>query len=296
MPAGEVVGMPAPAPSSANQIKVVPLVLVGLLTVLVGVYFLILPGMYASSYTKKVTDAYKTQSEKMSAVFANFGSPAFADENTTQASDIKDFDAADSALGHADTATSALKDADKLTLLPGTTGFGAGKDSAAKHKAMQQYLEDSQAFLAEYHLLVNYARGLENVAKNDFPPLDAALASISSAKTLEQLRAASLESSAQLTKMINDTKKLHPPADLKDFNAAFIADLSELQEGQQAMVSGIDSRNSSVLNSGVLKTQDGAQKLSKDASVDMANKLQHTSQIHTDIQKLKSEKPLSSVT
>jgi hypothetical protein len=271
----------------------ISLIILVILGVAVYAYFAILPNHEDKQYLTAVQPAYNLQRAQMLLAYKSYSSPLFSGNNATLTSDSQDLSEINTVISKASSLTNTLSAKDNLNVLPGTQNFKAVKQTNAQYVAMEQYVNDSKTFLANYQGASTYVSKLANLEKSvQLTAFFNAMTTVDKATTAAQLLSTTTSASTDLGSSITALNALNPPTDFQQVSASLVTKLNNANNDFIDIISGINGENSEQVTNTIKLLDQIATPLNGVSDTTVASMLPAHSLLSADIQKLQGEHPL----
>lgn len=264
-----------------------------ILGIMVYAYFEVLPNQEDKQYLTAIKPAYNQQLVQMKLAYQSYSSPLFSSSDKTLTSDSQNLADINAVIAKASRLTNVLSAKDNLNVLPGTQGFKTVKQTNAQYIAMQQYVNDSKTFLANYQDASTYVSKLAHIENSvQLTAFFSAMTAINKSTTAAQLQTATTSASADLSSSITALNALNPPSDFQQVSASLVTKLNDANNEFIDIISGINGENSEQVNNSIKLLDQLASPLNGVSNTNVASMLPAHSLLYADILKLQGEHPL----
>ena len=259
----------------------------------IGIYYLILPGQLDSHYLNTIRAVYAQQQAQIGIVDKTFSNPVFTTHTVSPSSQAQDLASISAVIQNATAATNTLAAKNSLTLLPGTERFSAVAQTSKRYKAMQEYINDSKTFLANYQADITYItqfRQIENSAQ--LPAFFTAMTTVDHATTATQLLAAAHSASVDVNNITKSLHALNAPADFQQINASLAATVNDTNNAFVDIITGVQGENAEQVANSILSFNAAARPLQGFSTTDVSSNIDRQSQAYQEMIQLRTEHPL----
>jgi len=271
----------------------ISLIVVVVLGVVAYAYFNILPNQQDKQYLTAIKPAYNQQRAQMQLAYKSYSGSVFTSNGPTLAIGSQELASINAIITKANTLTGALSVKNNLNILPGTQNFKVVKATNVQYTAMQQYIDDSKTFLANYQAASKYVGQVAHIENSlQLATFFAELNTINQATTDTQLLSATTAATVDLGDAAIALHALNPPSDFQPANTSLSAKLNNANNALLDISSGITGEAPEQIANTIIGIDQVASPLRGLSNTTISSGLPTNPLLYEDILKLRGEHPL----